>query len=312
MLKQLRSLLTLVAGLLGVLFILFVINQTYQIVSLARAVDDTLGDIVLYGLLFVYGIVTVVPIYIYFSRPKALRPPADEGSQAYERFLKKLSRRLMKNPHLTGDTLNGTERAVIKKAIKVLDDKADEIIKQSAATVFLMTAISQSGRLDALLVLLTQTRLIYAVARVYNQRPHLRELVRLYANVGATAFLAAELDDLDFSRQIEPVITAVAGSTLTGMIPGFSAASALVTRALMEGAANAFMTLRVGIIARQYCGLLTRADRKSIRRSATTAAAQMLGSIVMSSAKSVVTAITDAAKRKLPGFLKFGRTEADM
>ena len=89
------------------------------------------------------------------------------------------------------------DRASIESALKVPDAKADDIIKRTASTLFVTTAVSQNGRLDALMVLADQTRLIWQVAHIYNQRPTLRDFGRLYANVGATLFAASELEDLD-------------------------------------------------------------------------------------------------------------------
>jgi hypothetical protein len=41
-----------------------------------------------------------------------------------------------------------------------------------------------------------------------------------------------------------------------------------------------FSLWRVGMIAKQYCNCLVRADKKSIRRAATAQAAKLLGRIV--------------------------------
>jgi hypothetical protein len=300
--KQLRFLVTVIALLTIVLFILFVVNQTVQFITLVKTINERFGEVILYGLLIFYAFILIVPLYIYWRRPIALKPPSDERSPDYPVFLSKLAVRLRKNLHLRDAALNFSDPEHIRRAIGILDQKADELIKQTAATVFVTTAISQSGRLDAVFVLLAQTKMIYHISLIYHQRPVLKELARLYANVGATAFIAAELDDLDIGQQTEPVIAAAMGTSLVSVIPGFSSITSLVTNSLMDGAANAFLTLRVGMIARQYCGLMIQPDRKTIRRSATVMAAQMLGAIVLAGAKTVTSAIWAAAKRKIPGF----------
>ncbi len=284
------------------LFILFAVNQTYQAVSLAKSVNETFGAVVLYGLLFLYSLILMVPLYMYIRHPKPLKPPADERSPEMTAFLAKMAARLRNNPHIRSSSLKVTGPEQVRAAVAILDEKADGIVRETAATVFVTTAISQSGRLDALFVLLAQTKMIYRISSLYHQRPSVRELIRLYANVGATAFIAAELDDLDIGQQVEPVIASAMGTSLVSAVPGFSGIASLVTNSLMDGAANAFLTLRVGMIARQYCGLLVRSDRKTIRRSATLMAAQLLGSIVMTSAKTVSSAIWDGVKKKIPGF----------
>ncbi len=302
MLKQFRLVLTVLAIFGLVLFVLFVINQTSQIVSLAETFGETAGKIVLYFLLAFYVLIVAIPFFIYIRRPVSLRPPADEQSRDYHTYILKMSRRLKKNPHLQDMIWKSDDAEQVRVAIAELDEKADQMIRQAAATVFVTTAISQSGRLDALFVLLTQTKMIWQISSLYNQRPSLSEMVRLYANVCAAAFLATELDDLDIGPQIEPVVTAAMGTSLVSIVPGFSLVGSVVMNSLLDGAANAFLTLRVGVITRKYCGLIVKTERKAIRRYATVMAAQMIGSIVMDSAKTVTAAIVEAFKRKVPWF----------
>ena len=50
-----------------------------------------------------------------------------------------------------------------------------------------------------------------------------------------------------------------------------------MVNSVFSGAANAFLTLRVGIIAKRYCASLVLAERWAIRRAATVEAARMPG-----------------------------------
>jgi hypothetical protein len=163
--------------------------------------------------------------------------------------------------------------------------------------VFVSTAISQNGRLDALMVLAAQTRMVWRVAHVYYQRPSLREMIQLYANIGATIFLVSELEDLDISEQIEPVIESALAGSLAGAVPGATVVATLLTQSILDGTANAFLTLRIGVICQRYCASLVTFNRKAVRRLASVAAAAMLGSIVSDSAAVVTKAILNAAKR---------------
>ena len=129
-----------------------------------------------------------------------------------------------------------------------------------ATTVFLTTAVSQSGRLDALLVLMAQSRMVWRVAHLYYQRPSLREMAHLYTNVAATAFVAGELDDIELHQMIQPVVAASLG-TMGGAIPGFQVFTTIAVNSLLSGSANAFLTLRVGMIAKAYCGSLVAQPR---------------------------------------------------
>jgi hypothetical protein len=275
----------------------FVVNQTAQVVTLANTVSPAFGQVVLIGLLIIYAVIILVPIVMIIRLPRALHPPADDSSPEFRDYLGKLGKRLATNPHLAGLNARLDDRPGIEAALKALNRKADTIIKSAASTVFVSTAISQNGRLDALMVLAAQTRLVWQLAHLYYQRPSLADMVRLYANIGATVFLVSELDDMDISEQVEPVIASALAGSAASVVPGATVVATLITQSILDGAANAFLTLRIGVIAQQYCGSLTSVSRKSARRYASVAAAGMLGAIVGASAKVVSKAILGAAKK---------------
>jgi hypothetical protein len=142
-----------------------------------------------------------------------------------------------------------------------------------------------------------QSRMIWQVAHVYYQRPGLRDLVALYGNVAGTALVASQLDDVDLSDQLQPVLSSVLGS-LAGAIPGLQATSAILVNSMVAGAANAFLTLRVGVIAKRYCGALVVPDPRALRRAAAAEAAGMLAAITRDGAKRVAQAFWDASRAK--------------
>ena len=74
-------------------------------------------------------------------------------------------------------------------------------------------------------------------------------LLHLYANVAATSFVAGELDDLELHQMIQPVVAGTVGA-VGGAIPGFQVMTSIMVNSLLSGSANAFLTLRVGIIAK--------------------------------------------------------------
>jgi hypothetical protein len=176
-----------------------------------------------------------------------------------------------------------------------LDEEAKRIIKETATTVFVSTAISQSGRLDGLMVLLAQARMVWRLAHLYHQRPSLREMLDLYANVALTTLLVTGLEDMDIAEQVEPVIAAALSGSLASVIPGVNVVATMVTNSIIEGTANAF--LRVGVVTQRYCGALGRLDRKSLRRFASVEAGSLLGSIVLEAAGAVTRAIAHGARQ---------------
>ena len=285
-----------------VLLVIFVINQTNQLVSFAVGISPVLGQVLLYLLLALYAAVIIIPLVAIYSKPPALLPPEDVESEEYQYYLKKLAARLAKNPHLGKAAVNPEQPEEIETALKKLDGIADEAIKSAASGVFIMTAISQYGALDALIVIITQLRMIWRVTTLYNQRPTLRELAYLYGNVFATAFLATRIENLDLIEdQLEPIIASLMGSSLSSMTPALNTAANVITNSVINGSANAFLTLRVGVITRQYCASLIRPERSTLRRAAMVQATALLAKVLSDSTyqvtKSILRATAKAGKR---------------
>ena len=296
--KTLKKIALFTSILILFLFILFVINQTAQVVQLADKAGPSFGIFVFWALLIIYAILILIPVFLFFRLPKSLMPPKSEDAPEFDAYLAVLKKRLASNPHLKG--LEFSNRQQIDEALSILTKKSNEIIQQTASTVFISTAISQSGRLDAFLVLSAQSRMVLRIARLYYQRPTLRDLIQLYSNVAGTAFLASEFEDIDISEQVEPVLSSTLGA-LAVSIPGVQLAASILVNSVLTGSANAFLTLRVGIIARRYCGSLVISEKRTLRRAASAEAAKLLGSIVRQGTGKLSKALLKASKDKAGG-----------
>ncbi|MYH28012.1 MAG: DUF697 domain-containing protein [Acidobacteria bacterium] len=275
-----------------------VVNQTAQLVSLATALHPTLGSAVLGFLLVVYGICLLVPLILFFRLPKPLQPPPVDEGRAFERHLRALGRRLADNEQAGPGPFRAREE--IEAGLERLGAQADDVARRAASEVFIATAVSQHGSLDAVVMLGVQAKMIWRLAHVYHQRPGAREIVHLYANVGATAFIAGELEDMDISDHIQPVVSGVFGS-VAGSVPGLQTASTVFVTSVLGGATNAFLTLRVAMIAKQYCAALTSRPRRNLRRAAVVQAGGMLGGIVRSGARRVSQGLLTASGRSVSG-----------
>lgn len=298
MYKYVKQLMGLAVLVLAILFMLFVINQTAQIVNLAGSVNPVLGQVVLFVLLILYAAIIIVPVVWMAKMPRPLFPPVSTAGEEYREYITRLGHRLAKNPHLEGVSIVADDPASVEGALGVLNKKADERIKSAASNVFIMTAISQYGALDAIIVLIAQFRMVWQVTTLYNQRPTLRELIYLYTNVFATAFLASRIENLNLLEdQLEPVIASIMGSSLSSLTPAFSTAATVVTNSIIQGSANAFLTLRVGVITRMYCSSLTKQEKGQLRRAAAVQAASMLGKVLGESAYTVSRIVFKAAAR---------------
>lgn len=294
--RTMMRLLAAASVLMTVAFGVVVVGQTAQVVELADRLHPVAGSVVLWGLIALYLACIAVPLFLIFRLPKPLIPPETDRGPAFDRHLERLRGRLRRNPRLAGRSLE--TRAEIDDALDSLDGVVEELLRTAGGRVFVSTAISQNGALDSLLVLGVQSKLVWDVARVYHQRPSLRDLAYLYANVATTAFLAGELEDADISEQLQPVLSSVLGSA-AGAVPGLQVASSLFVNSVFSGSANAFLTLRVGFIAREYSRALARPEKRSLRRSAAARAARMLGSIARAGASRVSKAIVAGSRRRM-------------
>jgi len=298
MTRTIKNVALAVSAVILFFFVLFVVNQTAQVVGLADRVSPAFGTAVLWFLLGLYAALLIVAAVFFLRLPEPLVPPESETEPGFTRHIEALRKRLGANPRLNGYDLSGREG--IEKALKALDRECDVVIRDSASAVFVSTAISQSGRLDTIFVLTAHFRMVARIASVHSQRPSFRDLINLYANVAATAFVAGDLDEAEIGEQIEPILSS-ALSAVSLSVPGVQAAASIVVNSIITGAANAFLTLRVGIIARRYCGSLVVYDRRALRRSATAEAAKLLGSIVKTGTARISRALWDASKGKVGG-----------
>jgi len=286
--KTAKKIVLVVAAFILVVFAVFLFNQTMQIVQSARAVNTAFGNAVMWSLIFTYCTLLATPFVLWFRLPKRMRPPEAREGDAYDRFLLDFRKRLSRHPRLRGLALDST--ADIETALQTLDKHADTVVTSTASAVFLSTAVLQSGRLDVLVVFAAQTRLIWQVAHVYYQRPSLRDFVQLYANVASTAFIAAGIEDID----VDVLVGTIFGSTVAA-IPGMH----LLASSVLSGSANAFLTLRVGMITKEYCRCTVRVEKAGLRRAATVKAAKLLGSIVREGTIKLSKATLNASRTKL-------------
>ncbi|UII31075.1 YcjF family protein [Fulvivirga ulvae] len=297
------GLLVSLAFILG--FVLFAVNQIIAFHANLTTINVTLAWLITGFISVTIFLLLLIPLVLIARLPKSVAFPDNYEDEAqYHTILKS---RLARNKLVKKAGLNVNTEEGMKQALELLNKEAQEVIKQTAKSVFFTTAISQNGKLDALTVFITQSRMIWKVAHIYWQRPSLRDMVKLYGNVGATALIASELDEIDITRQVEPIINAVLRSPGRSL-PVIGHAAHIVTDSLLEGSTNAFLTLRVGIVTQRYCGSWDIADRKTIRKNSFITASALLKNLVLESSgkvvTSVMTAIKDAGKNTIKSSVK--------
>ncbi len=301
--KELKILTLAIITFIALITVVFIINQINAIYNLAVALNPVFGQVVLIALVALcLGLIILPAIYI-LKLPGQLKPPAGEDTEEYNRYLAQLRKRLQKNSALieNSEKLNSIEddREAVKTALSDLNRQTNQVIEDISSYVFVSTAISQNGIFDAVIVLIAQIRMVWQVAHLYNQRPTLKSIVKLYINVAATVFIVREIDDFELLEdQMEPIIASVLGSSLGGFVPVVNTASVVMINSIVRGSANTFLTLRVGVIAKKYSKPLHQEEEKAkVRKAASGEACLMLGRVLSKSAKVVTKSVYNASKR---------------
>lgn len=230
----------------------------------------------------------------------------DSSPAGREAFARELSRRLCANPHIreAGLVSSGSEdREWQSRCMALLNKKADAEIEQNARRVFLATALSQNGKLDAVIVFVSLCRLVWRISAIYNQRPHPREIMSLYWAVVSATFLALSLEELDITTEISvgfgQALHAMAPAGLTASIPFAGKALHAVTSAAIDGTANCYLALRAGIVTRNaysYAFAETRPSRAAVFREAGGLLLTMSSSLMDKLGTGVADALTGAVR----------------
>jgi len=268
-----------------------------QLTNFLRTIHPIVAQVFL--LILTIGIICFL-IYTYFkikNFPTSLEKPSSGNAQELELYKDEVLKRLNKNNILQVNGVYPENDEEISDALKILDAEAEKIIMENASWVFVSTAISQNGKLDGLITLFIQFKMIYRISKIYYQKPRLKELYKLYSNVVVTVFLITQIEEINISEHLEPIISKFSPVKMIGSIPGIGSSIGLLTNMLFEGAANCFLTLRIGLITKEYCDFMNFEDTKEIRRNATRDAASMLGKIISVNSGKITKAFFEAVKK---------------
>jgi hypothetical protein len=302
MTKGVKQTLALIGGGILLLLLIIVFNQLHQIFLTTSAINPTLGQVVTVLLGLIFAVIFLIPVFGYIKLRKPLETPDENDELAYNNYLRNLKSRLYRNKYIKEKEYEFDESKPlveqIEGALDILNKETFSIMRETSSTVFITTAVSQNGVLDSLFVLINLSKLVWKVSHIYNQRPNIKEIFYLYINVAGTVLMAREIEDLAImDEQLEPVINSLIGGSLSNLVPGATAVTNLIINSIIQGSANAFLTLRVGIIAKKYSASITKVDKRWIRRSASIEAAGVLGQVVQKNSLSIVKAFVSASKK---------------
>lgn len=140
--------------------------------------------------------------------------------------------------------LNQTLRNVYDQEIS---KKINAIINESSTKVLISTAISQNNKFDAATVALVNIRMIMRIVVTCGYHPSYPQLYKLIAKVFRNALIAYTIQSMNVDELIFNGINKLVKGTLSSL-PFVGD----LTKSLTQGAANALLTLRIGIITRKY------------------------------------------------------------
>jgi hypothetical protein len=232
--KRLKTIGLFFAAGLVLVFILFVYNQTLQFVRNIGVSHPQAGQWVLFGLLFLYALLFLLPLLSFIRYRRTPELPAEENGAAYEAYLKQVAQNLNENRVLkaAGEPAIESEEDILR-GYATLNLEANAIIKKEATSIFLTTAISQNGSLDALFMVSSLTKMIWRLMHLYENRPGWARIVQLYGNIAGTVLLARSIEDMDLIEdQIEPLLASLLGGSVLNLVPGAQTVTNLVATAI--------------------------------------------------------------------------------
>lgn len=235
----------------------------------------------------------------WFARAPRLVLRDDPTEAERQAFARELERRLKKNPHVRAAGLRATDEHFLEKALDVLDARAGEEIRNSAKRVFLGTALSQNGRLDALIVFVSLARMVWRVSGIYNQRPTPAELWSVYSTVSSATFISFSIAALDIPRTItesmNELLPAVTPAMAASSVPLMGPMMQQCTSAVIDGAANCLLAIRAGVVTRSAFRFAAL-GREEVRQQACVREA---GTMLAEISRETVGAIVEAFRKQL-------------
>lgn len=282
-----------VIGIAALFFIiLMIVSSVLQLGERLRAIHPYVeyGFYVLSLFLFIVLIVRPV-VLVLFSPTFSIDSLFSEEENARKNYAmyKRVSRNLLLETYVPEEQKedirkNLNDPIMLKNTLSDVFDKTikkelNKLIVSHAESVFLTTAISQNGRLDALAVLTINLRQVKELVTRCGFRPSYPALGRLSFNVLTSAIIAESLEDMKFSELFpQSSLNALAEMPIIKTITG----------SLAQGAGNALLSLRVGIICRNYLFMnLKGLSRKQIKKMAFAEAIGLFPRVIGESIKKI-------------------------
>lgn len=289
-------------GFASVFFIILIIlSSVLQLGEKLAAISIYLeyAFYIVSGLLFIILFVRPVVLVVFsptFSMDSLFSD--EENARKNYHMYKKVTKNLLTEDYIKEEEKEALEKSLsdpllLKENLSQVFDKTikkelNKVIISHAESIFMTTAISQNGRLDAIAVITINLRLIKELVTKCGFRPSYPALGRLSFNVLTSAIIAESLEDMKFSELFPQ-----SSMNALAEIPFLKT----ITGSLAQGSGNALLCLRVGIICRNYLVMnLKGIPRSEIKRLAFAEAMTLFPLVIGDSIKKVPKRIKDVFK----------------
>ncbi len=240
-----------------IVFLLILLNAVLDLGLKLR--EYKIMDIPVFEYLFYLFIVLVLifgiirPIVIIVKSPSlAIITVDDQLSHSAIQTYKKVAKNIVKYNNLSYDEnilltsyKNNDELLINLNYVfdKTIRKQLNSLIINNAKIVMISTAICQSSKFDFTTVFAVNLKMIKEMVQKCGFRPSMKNLSKLTVKVFTTALIADGLDNLTLS-DVMPKST----MDVIGNVPMLGK----VLDGVIDGAANALLTIRIGCVARRY------------------------------------------------------------
>ncbi len=193
------------------------------------------------------------PIVIIVKSPSlSIATSLEQNDPQVYAIYKRVSKNIVKNNNLPEDDVllltkyNSKDELLVNLQFvfeKSVKPDLNRIIINEAKTVLISTAICQSARFDMVTVFAVNLKMIKNLVEKCGFRPSMKNLSKLTVNVFSTALIAEGLENIN----IEDIVPKSSLEFLNNM-PYIGT----IIESVVQGAANAIMTLRIGCVCRRY------------------------------------------------------------
>ena len=235
------------------LFLMLLLSSILDIGERLRNVSKYLEYAFYAVFVLVFFLLIVRPIYVILKSPSlSIATSLDQNDPKVYAIYKSVSKNIVKNNNLPADDVNLLTKYRSKEDLlinlqfvfeKSVKPDLNKIIIREAKTVMISTAICQSARFDMITVFTVNLKMIKNLVEKCGFRPSMKNLSKLTVNVFSTALIAEGLENIN----IEDIVPKTSLEFLNNM-PYVGT----IIESIMQGAANAIMTLRIGCVCRRY------------------------------------------------------------